>query len=207
MGHVPKVWSSILLGAFLTAWLCVRTVSFGFFLVFLLAVLVLAVVFHGAVGVLVWLQGRYPVAKETRAKLKEIDQLSIETARGKVEQILQDIEKFRCVRASGAPPEEIRSLGVYVSEVLAAYERIETVQPDACLGWSEIGRSNLNPECTRIGYCIDGTEIVVKSGGDTIYVIDGSERGSEDLAGDSYPSIYHWILATYATVYRVGEQG
>ena len=202
----PKIWSAILVGAFLVAWLCVRTVSLRLLGVFLMAVLIIGVVVRGAVWVLVWLQRRDPVAKEMSTKLIEINQLSIETAREKATQILQDINRFKCVRASSPPPEEICSLGVHVSNVLGVYERIETVKPDTCLGWNEMGRSDLNPEFIRIGYCIDGTEIAVKPSADIVYLIDGSEAGEADVAGDSYPSIYHLILATYTNVYEVGEQ-
>jgi hypothetical protein len=130
-----------------------------------------------------------------------VGSLSLDSARRKAFEIIDDPAKFRTATASVPLPEDGTSLPQTVRELFARYDSIEAVRGDLKLRRDLIGASDYMQGMTRIGQDIESTEVVVRVNDPRLYVIDGSETTLAEAANDSYPSVYHYLLCVAAHLY------
>ena len=195
-------YASMFIGAFLLAYFLSKT-PIGFIIVFVLSFTLVASLYHLVVRILVGIASRDPIIKAIRNLEEEIARLPVENVKAEAEQLLKDSSRFSCSKATKSLPGFIQSLGSHLVDVFGKYKSIRTVQGQVVLGWDEVGISDLNPEYVRIGKDEEFfTEIVVRKGEETIYVIDGSEKSKGDIEQDRYSTIYHWILYTGKSLCR-----
>ncbi len=132
---------------------------------------------------------------ETRVR-----QLSLPEAKRQFEQMLTRPECYRCESAAPSDREAkvMESLPESAASLFSEYSLIEQIHGDLRLERSRIGPSSFGREFVVCGRTPD-TEIVVKSGEESCYELDGIEP-REDLQ-DSYPSLFHFLLLNAWIVY------
>jgi len=143
-----------------------------------------------------WASGesRRAFAAKMHALEDEIFRMPLDDARLQVDRLLSRSDFYsRVVLANSAlsiSPD--LDMPQTVREFFDRYERMEELNGDGRLDRSDLGRSAIDGRFIKIGTEIESSEIVVRPGAQTVYVIDSAEN--VDSPEEHYPSVYHYIL-------------
>lgn len=124
----------------------------------------------------------------------EIRALPLEEARSAAEAALSDPTKFQ--RAEKHPPSstDISELALELRSFFERYARVAS--RGACiaeLDRQQIRASQILDGYITIGIHVEHTELAVKPGDETIWVL-ADDVPSEEAVEDDFPSIYHYLL-------------
>jgi hypothetical protein len=103
--------------------------------------------------------------------------------------LLADPLRFRCVTDSFSDNCTIERLGPILRDFFSHFESVKEIRGDFCVGRQIVGDSALRNGFLKIGYDFASSELVVRPGEDSVYIVTDSEH---ILDGD--PTIYHNIL-------------
>ena len=192
-----QTWSSLALGALLIAYLTSGRSLFRFFVLFVVAFLLLSVLFFGLVRLLgKWRESgkSYQAAKNELAAARA---LSLREAEERAIALLLDENLYRIVELP-VSEDSLPSLGPELRRFYSRFENVRQIRGDMVLDRTGIAASTLHKGFLKIGTDIDFTEIIARPHADTIYMIDGSEA-EDDLFGEGFPTIFHYIVASTPT--------
>ncbi len=137
-------------------------------------------------------------SEELRVGVPQIKKLPCAEAKIKALEVLQDDEKFLCVK-DDAGLDAIEDWSGTLKDFFLVFHSVAVQNADSQISRDFIGGSEISADYIRIGITLEHCELAFRPGEDTIYIIEGSGDSPEEL--DSFSSIYHWILYEKATVY------
>jgi hypothetical protein len=186
------VWSTVCL--FIATVLVARDLlSLGIFTATLLAVVISGIYLMGFLAFLHRLAER---PRDTSASvLEEVRQIPLDEAVKQAELLLSDPARFQCsesplardgAAASGLP----RTARTFFER----YDRVASLFSGTELARDEIGPSTVAPGFTRVGNETEHTEVAVKTGEDTVYIL-ADDVPTEIVIESTYPTLYHYIIA------------
>jgi hypothetical protein len=192
-----QIWLSLALGAFWIAYLTSGRNLLRFVSPFVIAFLLLAVLFFGLVRLLrMWRESdkSYQHAKKELAAARALSQ---KEAQERAIALLLDGNLYRVIE-NPIQKDSLHSLGPELQKFFSRFEKAQQIRGELVLNRTGIGESSLRKGFLKIGTDVDFTEIVARPDEDTIYMIDGSET-EDKLIGEGYPTIFHYIVASTPT--------
>ena len=134
-------------------------------------------------------QGDEFLVKFTTAAEQLQNNLSKQEVVNLAKAMLNDEEKFHCIRATNTIVPNHEKLPAGLLELFAMYDSIQSLRSEGILEREMIGISSYGPDYLKIGEGLE-CDIAIQSEKEHIFFLDGG--AVEGL--ESYPSIYHWIL-------------
>jgi hypothetical protein len=190
-----QTWSSLVLGALLLAYLTSGGNLAKFATVFTVCFLLLVLLFFGLVRLLKVSRESDELDQRIVKQLTEVRALSREEAEKRALRLL-DSKVYRSVE-NPIREDSLPWCGPALQKFFCRFEIVREVKGETSLNRSQIRASTLREGFVRIGTDMDSTEIVALPNEDTVYVIDGSEPRDQPLE-ESFPTIYHFIVAGYS---------
>jgi hypothetical protein len=126
---------------------------------------------------------------------RRIMSLGMEQAKDEAQQALLEPAKFRLVRAA-KPFISTVLLNESTAYLFGMYEEIESLRSSLNLGRRFVGPSRFMEGLIKIGEDFEGSEWVIKSGEEPVYLFHPAHPRGKEQELDGYPSIYHLVLAS-----------
>ena len=166
-----------------------------FVFAFLIALVVLGILYLVTVKLVVMWSRSGKLQREVRERLAVVCALSISQAKERAFLVLADSKKFRVTENpiyTTAPTE----LGKTLQEFFGRFETVTAFAVKHPLIGPSISPAGLRSGFIRLGTDSEFAEIVARPGEDAVFLIDGSEP-TDPQAQEAYPSIYHFLIAYY----------
>lgn len=147
-------------------------------------------------GALMWLWDRSVEKQKTtidqKAKecLDSINALSFDEVKSRAMAVLNDEDKFYCVKARQKLPTHIAELGGDIAKLFGIYESINVLGFDDTLDWKLVNVADFNTNFYRVGQAFETGEYLVKKNDRKFF--EGDPIGPVEI--EEYRSVYHWIL-------------
>ncbi len=139
----------------------------------------------------------------------EVESLSAEQARGRVDAIMRNGSMWESGAAVAEGPVDLSKMPPSAEALFVSYAPFKSKYGDARLGGAEIERfvwpgadvlgfgetgNQKGVVYLKIGVDLDGNPIVTKPGQETVFVVHRPESNPAKWWSADYPSINHWIL-------------
>jgi len=137
--------------------------------------------------------------RELEAIVARAKGLSLDVAKAEADAGLRDPARFRLRPLVSPLPEWIQGPN---REFFETYGDIQGLRSETELGPDSFGRSDWYRTLNRVGQDFDLTEIVLAPESDRVCRVDGAAQIEDVLAGDAYPTLYHYIAELNAILSR-----
>lgn len=130
---------------------------------------------------------------EFEAIRAEVTRLTLKEAKSEMARLFADPDRYTLEEATST----IEGIPPAAATLLRNYAYVAERYGDTVLGHGYVGPSEMPglEDFIRIGSSTDGTEVVARLTGDTVYRVDGSEDREE------FPSVFHLLLHDARIIY------
>lgn len=124
---------------------------------------------------------------------EELQRLPVDQAQRQAAQLLAAPSTIRLQRWPGPTTTDVARLTAHQQRVFGQSRRIEALQGEPYVDAAELAPYEWESSLLRIGRDSEHAYIVVRSGEETVYVVDETE--DLDLAkAQRFPTLAHWVL-------------